>query len=168
MSVEMVHSRLGQAALVVGGVVLAMIAAMFFINSDETRAWVFTGMFFALTLAVALVAFDDLHRRHERVTLRPRTKPGRWALWLSVAGMATMLLSGVYGAIVRMGQPTELGPFVPMFVFTIAGFGLMLEGGVVSLIAWFRSDERSWLVLLPLLPALFAVYFVIGEFTFPH
>ncbi|MCG6567513.1 hypothetical protein C3E87_07745 [Tessaracoccus sp. ZS01] len=148
--------------------VLAMIAAMFFIRSDETRAWVFTAMFFAMTLAVALVALDDLHRRHEKVAFRPRTRMGWWAIGLSVAGVATMFLSGLYVAIIRTGQPTEMGPFIPMLVFTIAGFALMLAAGVVSLLAWFRSDERSWLVLLPLLPALFAVHFVVGEFTFPH
>ncbi|GAA4894999.1 hypothetical protein GCM10025789_10530 [Tessaracoccus lubricantis] len=154
--------------MVVGGLVLAMIVAMFFIPSTETRAWVFTVMFGVLTLGLALLAVDDLRRRHDKVAFKPQTKLGWWAIWLSITGIAAMVLSAAYVAILRVGEVGATGLFLPMFVFTATGFLLMVAAGVLSLIAWFRSDERSWVVLLPLLPALFAVYFVIGEFTFPH
>ena len=55
-----------------------------------------------------------------------------------------------------------------MFLVIVPTLGGAVVAGVLALVAWFRSAERSLLVLLTLLPALFAVYFVVGEFAFPH
>lgn len=57
---------------------------------------------------------------------------------------------------------------MPVFAISAVAIGTILAAGVTSLIAWFRRGERSVLVLLAAVPAMFMVYFVIGEFVFPH
>ena len=51
------------------------------------------------------------------------------------------------------------------------GFFMILCGlvaGVVGLIALIRQHERSGLVSLTMLPGLFVLFFVLGEFLVPH
>jgi len=44
-----------------------------------------------------------------------------------------------------------------------------LAAGITGLIAVIRKNERSWLVLLTLLPGLFVIFFLLlGEFLVPH
>ena len=40
--------------------------------------------------------------------------------------------------------------------------------GICALIAVIWKKERSWMVLAPLLPGLFAIFFILGEFLVPH
>jgi hypothetical protein len=40
--------------------------------------------------------------------------------------------------------------------------------GIAGLIAVISKRERSWLVWLTLLPGLFVLAFVLGEFLVPH
>jgi hypothetical protein len=54
-------------------------------------------------------------------------------------------------------------PFYGIFMM-LCGFA----AGIVGLIAVTRQHERSWLVWLTLLPGLFALVFVLGEFLVPH
>ena len=51
------------------------------------------------------------------------------------------------------------------YAIVLLGFGL--AGGVVGLIAVIRQHERSWLVWLTMLPLLFVLLLVIGEFLIP-
>ncbi len=56
-------------------------------------------------------------------------------------------------------------------VLPFYGIAMMLCGlaaGIVGLIAVIRRRERSWLVWLTLLPGLFVLVFVLGEFLVPH
>jgi peptidoglycan/LPS O-acetylase OafA/YrhL len=43
-----------------------------------------------------------------------------------------------------------------------------LAAGIVGLVAVVKAHERSWLVWLAILPGLFALLFVLGEFLVPH
>jgi hypothetical protein len=46
----------------------------------------------------------------------------------------------------------------------LCGFTAM----ILALIAIIREHERSWLVFLPLLPGLWVLFMLVGEFLFPH
>jgi hypothetical protein len=43
-----------------------------------------------------------------------------------------------------------------------------LASGLIGWIAVIGNHERSWLVLLTLLPGLWVVFMLVGEFLFPH
>ena len=68
----------------------------------------------------------------------------------------------------RARAQAKVPPGVPLFVYTVTAFTAMAAGGVVALAAWLKRRERSLLVALAIVPALFAIYFVLGEFAFPH
>jgi hypothetical protein len=55
---------------------------------------------------------------------------------------------------------------LPYYGITQLGCGL--AAGITGLIALLRRGERSWLVALCVLPALFVTAFVLGEFFVPH
>ncbi len=98
----------------------------------------------------------------------PSTRLGRWAVGLA----ATFVLLFIINSVV----------FMPLFQYTPAeGWGqtllpvygvfMMLVGlaaGPVGLLAILRQHERSWMVWLTLLPGAFALFFILGEFLFPH
>jgi hypothetical protein len=54
-------------------------------------------------------------------------------------------------------------PFYGIFMM-LCGFA----AGIVGLIAVIWRHERSWLVWLAILPGLFVLFFVLGEFLVPH
>lgn len=165
----LVRSKLSAVALAVGVLAVVMLIGTFFVRPIEIRAWVFTAAFGVALVAIALAAGDNLHLRHERVALLPTTKMGWWAVGLILAAFA--LLVGVSIALGALRSAGPGGPDalpVPLFAITGPAFLAMVAGGVVGLVAWFTGKERSWLVLGTVLPALFALYFVVGEFTFPH
>ena len=80
----------------------------------------------------------------------PATRLGWWAVGLAVASVA-----GILGWSVLPGG---------------AGLGFLcgLAGGIIGLITIIREHERSLLVFLTILPLLFVIFFVLGEFLFPH
>lgn len=161
-----VRSRLNQTALAVGGLaVMALIASLFF-RSSQTGGWLYSLGFAAGLVAVVLAAGEPLHERHLRVTLLPRTALGWWALGLALFGVAVLAFAIVSTSVLRPNGVDA--PLIPMFIMTITAFGAMIAAGVVTVLAWFRQGERSWLVLLTLAPAFFAVYFALGELVFPH
>jgi hypothetical protein len=81
---------------------------------------------------------------------RPGTRLGWWAVGLAAASIvlnfAWRILPG--GAML--------------------GFICGLAGGVLALIAVIRWQERSWLVFLSILPLFGVLFFLLGEFLFPH
>ena len=68
---------------------------------------------------------------------------------------------GVHAIAEAPWQPI-VGPF-----YSIAMLLCGLAAGVTATIAVVREGERSWLVFLPLLPALFVLFLVVGEFVGP-
>jgi threonine/homoserine efflux transporter RhtA len=80
----------------------------------------------------------------------PHTKIGWWSVGLAAASIVFILSWSVLpgGAIL--------------------GFLSGLVGGILSLIAVIRQNERSWLVFLSILPLFWVLIFILGEFLVPH
>jgi hypothetical protein len=51
---------------------------------------------------------------------------------------------------------------------SIPGFLCGLAGGVLALVAILHQKERSWLLFVSILPLVFVIIFILGEFLFPH
>jgi hypothetical protein len=84
---------------------------------------------------------------------------------LAAAGL--VLAVALPATLMQLAATVE-GPMVAASNVVVLGFLAAIAGGVVAAVAWFRRAERSVLVLLTMLPALFALYFLIGELVFPH
>jgi len=81
---------------------------------------------------------------------RPRTRLGWWAIGLAAASIVLILSYMII-------------PWGAMLGF-ICGF----VGGVIALITVIRQHERSWLVFLCILPMVWVLLFILGEFLIPH
>ena len=95
----------------------------------------------------------------------PHTKPGWWAIGL----MGAFVVMFIINATVFMPSSEPLP--LPRTLLIFYGIFMMLCGlsaGVVGLISVIRAQERSWLVWLTILPGLFVLFFVLGEFLVPH
>jgi len=80
----------------------------------------------------------------------PHTKLGKWSVGLAVASVLLILAWSILPG----------GAWL--------GFLCGVAGGITALTAIIRQHERSWAVWLPLLPLAFVLFFIIGEFLFPH
>lgn len=161
----LMKSRLGQAAAVAAGVAVLLVVPVFFLPNGPGAAWLFTIAFLVAAVAIVLAAVARLRSSHARPTAKPTTVAGWWALGLAVGGL---LLTGAVPAIVTAVRPEFEGPVPALSAFFIAGFAAMIASGITAAVGWFRRGERSLIVLLTVFPALFALYFMIGEFAFPH
>ncbi|WP_282005705.1 hypothetical protein [Propioniciclava sinopodophylli] len=157
------RSKLNLAALGAGVLAVVMLLAVLVVRPMEAAAGVYTAAFFVGLGGVALAAADSLHERHQRLAFLPQTRLGWWSLAVAVVSLVLF----VVGAFVLTSNRPE-GPGVPMFLVRVPAFGGLIAAGIIAVVAWFRRQERSLLVLLTVLPSLFAVYFVMGEFVFPH
>lgn len=95
----------------------------------------------------------------------PSTRLGWWSVGLA----ATFLILWIINTTIFM-PTTVLVPWRQV-VLPFYGIFMMLCGfaaGVVGLIAVIWRHERSWLVWLTILPGLFVLVFVLGEFLVPH
>lgn len=166
MTAHRLGSKSEQRVAAVGGLLAVLLfAAMFVIQTDVARAKVYTAACALASVTVLAVAVLHLRARGVRPVARPRTTLGWWSLGLVAAGVAIFAMIPL---VLTLFLEPSGGPGVPIFVFSALAIGSLLAAGVTSMIAWFRRDERSLLVLLAVVPALFVLYFVIGEFTFPH
>jgi len=87
-----------------------------------------------------------------RFTFLPKTKLGKWAVGLSIV-FIILILAKMQGSI-------------PIPTFAIAAFGL--AGFILSIVAIFKSKDRSILNLLPLLVGLLILLWIAAELIFPH
>jgi hypothetical protein len=88
---------------------------------------------------------------------KPRTRPGWWAVWLLVAfGVLYIITMAVIA--LRLSLPPIYG-----LIMLLCG----LAAGVVALIAVVKHHERSWLVWIALLPGVFTLFLLLGEFLLP-
>ncbi len=95
----------------------------------------------------------------------PHSRPGRWALWLSAAFVVMFLINTF------IFMPTSSDAPWRHVILPFYGIAMLLCGlaaMVLALIAVIREHERSWLVFLPLLPGLWVLFMLVGEFLFPH
>ena len=101
----------------------------------------------------------------QRILGKPSTRIG----WWSVALAATFAVLFIINIMVFMPFTVEvLWRQVVMPSYVIAMLSCGLVAGIISLIAVIRRHERSWLVWLTMLPGLFVLFFVLGEFLVPH
>jgi len=95
----------------------------------------------------------------------PSTKLG----WWSVALAATFAALFIINATVFMPSTVEVPwrqAVLPFYGIVMMACGL--AAGIVGLIAVIRRQERSWMVWLTMVPGLFVIFFVLGEFLVPH
>ncbi|MBM3179350.1 MAG: hypothetical protein FJZ86_03250 [Chloroflexi bacterium] len=96
---------------------------------------------------------------------RPSTKLGWWSVRLAAAFVILMVINNT----IFMRLPEDVTWRVTVLPFY--GIFMMLCGltaGIVGLVAVIRQHERSRLVWLTMLPGLFALFFILGEFLVPH
>lgn len=100
----------------------------------------------------------------------PTTTLGRWSMWLAVAFVVGFMINnalvGVFGSTTNATLSEFSRTYLPYW--GIALFAVGLSSGVVGLIAVLKQAERSLVTLVCLIPALFVIVFLIGEFALPH
>ncbi len=96
---------------------------------------------------------------------RPSTRLGRWAVGLAATFAVLFLINSFVFMPAQVSVPwgQVLLPF-----YGIAMLVCGLAAGLTGLIAVTRRHERSWLVWPSLLPGLFVVFLLLGEFLVPH
>lgn len=104
------------------------------------------------------------------VTRMPDTRLGRIAMWLALAFVVGFALNiGIVAVVGESIDPTvnEFSrTYLPYWGVTLMGTGFV--SGIVALFAIFREHERSIVTLLTVVPTLFVVMFLLGEFLLPH
>lgn len=96
---------------------------------------------------------------------RPSTKPGWWAVGLAIAFIVINIVNSAIFMRLSLGVPWRQ-TILPYYGIIMMLCGLAAL--VVGLLAIIRKHERSWLVWLALLPGVFALLFVLGEFLLPY
>ncbi|MBT1003477.1 hypothetical protein KIH31_12775 [Paenarthrobacter sp. DKR-5] len=139
--------RLPRTALGWWAAAVGIVAAAGVVVSAATgNAAVYT-LAFLFALVSGVLGFLAMFRsRSEATYFLPRTPVGRWTVGLFAAGFVLLFL--------------RLAPTAFAAAFAAVATGLL---------SMLRYGERSLLVLvLMLLPAVFLLYFFLGEFVFPH
>jgi hypothetical protein len=93
---------------------------------------------------------------------------GWWAVGLGAAFLVMFVInSGVFMPTCGYGQ----SPWWCQAVLPFYGIFMLLCGissGILGLLALILRHERSWLVWLTIMPGLFVIIFLLGEFLVPH
>jgi len=97
-----------------------------------------------------------------RIVGWPSTRLGWWSVGLAGTFVVLMIINATVFMRTTAWVP-ELLPFYGILML-FCGFA----AGLVGLIAVIRRHERSWLVWITLLPGLFVLVFVLGEFLAPY
>jgi len=106
---------------------------------------------------------STLTRKQRKFLARPSTRLGWWSVALAAAFAALFILNAaVFMQLPEAPWQPIVGPFYGIAMLTCG-----LAAGVTAALAVVRQGERSWLVFLPLLPALFVLFLVVGEFVGP-
>ncbi len=96
---------------------------------------------------------------------KPVTRLGWWSVGLMITFVVLFIINSTVfmPSIVEVPWRQVILPFYGIFMMLCG-----LAAGIVGLIAVIRKHERSWLVWLTILPGLFVLVFVLGEFLVPH
>jgi len=95
----------------------------------------------------------------------PSTPLGWWSIGLGATFVVLFMINATVfmpSTVVVPWRQTIL-PYYGIFMLLCG-----LASGIVGLIALVRRRERSWLVWLTVLPALWVLFMVLGEFLVPH
>lgn len=96
----------------------------------------------------------------------PRTRLGRLACWLDAAFIVWWFLNlGVVQLVQRVDTSEYRGALIAFGWF---GLALGIVGGVLAVAALAWLKDRTWLVVLCLLPLGFVGLFLLGEILVPH
>lgn len=102
-----------------------------------------------------------------RFLARPHTRLGWWAVWLMAAFAVMWIINSfVFIALPAFSDAAWRQTILPVYAIFMLLCGL--AAGIVGAIAITRQRERSWLVWLTLVPGLFVLFFLLGEFLVPH
>jgi hypothetical protein len=96
---------------------------------------------------------------------KPHTHLGWWAVWLAAVFVVMFLINSF------VFMPTSSDASWRHVILPFYGIAMLLCGlasGIIGWIAVIRKHERSWLVLLTLLPGLWVVFMLVGELLLPH
>jgi hypothetical protein len=95
----------------------------------------------------------------QRILKRPSTRQGWWAVAMAALFVILYLInSQVFGPATKVDPMNEV--VLPMIGTWMIVCGL--AAGIAGLVAVLRQGERSWLVWLAMLPALMALFLVLG------
>ncbi len=95
----------------------------------------------------------------------PSTKLGRLAVIFGAVFVVLFLINTLVFMPTSGSDAEWRQTILPFF-----GIGMMACGviaGILGAVAMIRQRERSWLVMLIMLPGLFAIFFILGEFLGP-
>ncbi|MBI5351537.1 MAG: hypothetical protein HZB50_02740 [Chloroflexi bacterium] len=94
---------------------------------------------------------------------KPSTKLGRWSVGLAITFIVLFLINGAFMSF-RSNAPWQqvVLPFYGIFMMLCG-----LAAGLVGLTAILRQHERSLPVWLTILPLLFMLFLLLGEFLGP-
>jgi uncharacterized membrane protein YoaK (UPF0700 family) len=103
-------------------------------------------------------------------TKLPSTTLGKWAMWLAVAFVVGFMINSALVGIIGTSTNAAVNDFSSTYLpyWGVALFACGFVAGVVGLVAMIKDKERSLITLLTVVPMLFVIMFLIGEFTFPH
>ena len=97
----------------------------------------------------------------QRILKRPSTRQGWWAVIMAALFITLYLMYAL--VLMPAGEVNPQNEIVlPIIDTWIIVCGL--AAGIAGLVAVLRQGERSWLVWLAMLPALMAVFLVLGGF----
>jgi len=99
-----------------------------------------------------------------RITILPKSSLGRWSVGLAAAFILLYILFAVLTGLGGVGPGPVAFILIATAVFGISGIAVF----VTALIRIIKSKERSILVFLVVVVGLFALFFFLGEFLFPH
>jgi hypothetical protein len=106
----------------------------------------------------------------QRIMGSPSTRLGWWSVGLGATFVVLFIINAIVFVPVAAGMNAMEAPWRQV-VLPFYGIAMLLVGqaaGIVGLIAVIRQHERSWLVWLTLLPGLFILFLLLGEFLVPH
>ena len=95
----------------------------------------------------------------------PSTRLGWWSVALAGVFVGLFIINSAVFMQLTTNAPWQqtLLPFYGIFMLLCG-----LAAGIVGLIAVIWRHERSWLVWLTMLPGLFVIFLLLGEFLVPH
>jgi hypothetical protein len=106
-----------------------------------------------------------LNTKH--LSWKPVARLGWWAVWLGAAFVVMFVINAfVFMAMPSFGDGTWRQMILPFYGILMLLCGL--ASGIAGVVAVIRQHERSWLVWLTLLPGLWVIFMLAGEFLFPH
>lgn len=107
---------------------------------------------------------------HSTWSQLPRSRVGQIVQQLVVVFVGLFVLNQLSVVLQNNLRDTAMGQIatqMPVAVWMLVGFVMLAVGlaaSITSIIAIIRHHERSWLLWLALLPGLFVVFLLVGEF----